>query len=66
VRQEAIAGLSRLRDERVVPALLSVLEQPNVPEIMIEAALEMLHISESASQWTPRQCAAALRRKFAG
>jgi HEAT repeat protein len=64
VRQEAIVGLVRLKDERVLPALLSALEQEDAPEIMIEAAMEMLGLSESIENWTPARCAAELRKKF--
>lgn len=63
-RQEAIVGLARLKDERVVPALLTALEQPEVPEIILEAAFDMLGLSESAEGWTPRECAAGVRRRF--
>lgn len=65
-RQEAIVGLARLKDERVVPALELTLEQPEVPEIIIEAALEMLGLSESDEAWTPANCAAELRKRFRG
>jgi HEAT repeat protein len=64
VRQEAIAGLACLKDERVVPALQLALEQPEVPEIMIEAALHMLGLSESVEAWTPVKCAGELRKRF--
>jgi HEAT repeat protein len=64
VRQEAIVGLARLKDERVLPALELALEQPEVPEIIIEAALEMLGLSESVEAWTPAKCAEELRRRF--
>lgn len=65
VRQEAVAGLARLKDERVLPALLSALEQENAADVMIEAALDMLDLAESAAEWTPEDCASALRKKFA-
>ncbi len=63
-RQEAIVGLARLRDQRALPALLSALEDPDAPDIIVEAALEMLGLSESAEEWSPEQCAEGLRRKF--
>jgi HEAT repeat protein len=63
-RQEAIVGLSRLRDERVLPALIAALEQPEVSDIVIEAGLEMLGLSGSAAEWTPVDCADELRRKY--
>jgi HEAT repeat protein len=63
-RQEAIVGLARLKDERVLPALLSTLDESKVPDIIVEAAIEMLGSSESAEVWMPAECAAALREKF--
>ena len=63
-RQEAIVGLARLKDERVVPALRLALEEPEVPDIIIEAALDLLGLSESAEEWTPVRCAAELRKRF--
>jgi len=63
-REEAIVGLVRLKDERVLPALLIALEQEDVPDIMIDAARDMLDLSESARKWTPARCAAELREKF--
>jgi HEAT repeat protein len=63
-RQEAIVGLARLKDERVLPALLIALDQPKVPGIIVEAAIEMLGLSESEEAWTPARCAAGLRKKF--
>ena len=65
-REEAIAGLARLKDARVAPALLSALERPDVPEIMIEAALELLGFSESPGEWTADKCVAELRRRYGG
>jgi len=64
VRQEAVAGLARLKDDRVLPSLLSNLDQPNVPDIIVEAGIEMLGLSESGEAWTPADCAAKLRKKF--
>lgn len=64
VRQEAIVGLARLGDKRVLSALLIGLEQHEVPEIIVEAALCMLDITEGAQAWTPARCVAELRRRF--
>jgi len=64
VREEAIAGLVRLKDERVLPALLNALELEDTPEEIVDAALDMLSLSESEVDWTPNQCAAELRKKF--
>jgi HEAT repeat protein len=64
VRQEAIVGLVRLRDEHVLTALLFALQQEDVPDIMIDAALDMLGLSESSAEWTPASCAEELRERY--
>jgi len=63
-RLEAIAGLAQLKDERVLPSLLSALDQTKVPDVIVEAAIEMLGLSESSEAWTPADCAAELRNKY--
>jgi HEAT repeat protein len=63
-RHEAIAGLARLKDLRVLPALLLALEQENVPETLIEAASDILDLSETAAKWKPSDYASALRERF--
>jgi HEAT repeat protein len=64
VRQEAIAGLARLRDERVLTALLFALKQEDVPDIVIDAALDMLGLSESSTEWNPARCVEELRKRY--
>ncbi len=63
-RQEAIVGLARLKDERVLPSLLSALDQHGVPDIIVEAAIEMLGAIGLRRGRSPASCAAALRKKF--
>jgi HEAT repeat protein len=63
-RQEAIVGLARLKDERVLPAMIAHLEQPEVADIVIGAGLEMLGLPGSAEEWTPADCASELRKKY--
>jgi hypothetical protein len=63
-RQEAIVGLARLKDERVLPALIAALEKSEVADIVVEAGLEMLGLSEFAEEWTPAGCASELRKKY--
>jgi HEAT repeat protein len=64
VRGEAIAGLAQLKDDRVLPALLSALGQPKVPNVIVEGGIEMLGLSESSEAWIPDDCAAELRKKY--
>jgi HEAT repeat protein len=64
VRQEAMVGLARLKDQRVLSALLSVLELPSVADITIDAASEMLGKQDDVLGWTGRDYAEALRDRF--
>jgi HEAT repeat protein len=64
VRQEAMVGLARLKDRRVIAELLSVLEQPEVPDLAIEAASEMLEEQDAVSDWKGKDYADALRERF--
>ena len=63
-RHEAIVGLARLKDERVLPALIADLEQDEVADLVIEAGLEMLGLSGTAEEWMPSDCARELRKKY--
>ena len=64
VRQEAIVGLARLKDRRVIPALVLSLEQPAVADIIVEAASEMLELQNAVEGWGAEDYAVALRDKF--
>jgi HEAT repeat protein len=65
VRQEAIVGLANRTDLRVLAALLSGLESPGAPSIIIEAAGTMLEYSNEATDCAPSELALRLREKFA-
>jgi HEAT repeat protein len=64
VREEAMIGLGKRKDPRVLPALLSALEQPVVPNRAVEAASEMLDIRNEVEDWKGGDYAAALRARF--
>ncbi|MGA9670423.1 MAG: HEAT repeat domain-containing protein [Terracidiphilus sp.] len=64
VRQEAIVGLARLKDSRVIPALMLSLEQPAVADIIVDATSEMLGLENAVEGWVAEDYAAALRDKF--
>ena len=64
VRQEAIVGLARLRDMRVLPTIIQSLEQTNVDDSTIEAACTLLDIEGESVGWSPGDYAAALRERF--
>lgn len=64
VRQEAMVGLARLKDERVLPSLLIDLERPAVADIIIDAAAEMLGKQGCVVGLKGKDYAEALRERF--
>lgn len=64
VREEAMVGLGKRKDQRVLPILLSALEQPIPPDRAIEAASEMLDMQNESDDWKGIHYAAALRERF--
>jgi HEAT repeat protein len=64
VREEAMIGLGKRRDRRVLAILLSALELPDVAVRAIEAASEMLDMQSEREDWTATDYAAALRDRF--
>jgi HEAT repeat protein len=66
-REEAMIGLAKRRDQRVLAPLISSLESALVPDRAIEAAFEMLGLqNEHGEGWAGTAYAAALRTKFGG
>lgn len=64
-REEAMVGLAKRRDQRVLAPLLSSLESMHVPDRAIEAAYEMLGLdNEDGEGWSGSDYAAALRANF--
>lgn len=70
VRLEAIAGLAKRHDARVLPLLIEALEWPEAQEDpepkLIEAACALLSLSEEPRGWVGEDYAKALRRRFRG
>lgn len=64
VRQEAMAGLARLKDRRVLSTLLKALEEPTVADITIDAASEMLEIQDDWLDGKAKDYAAKLRERY--
>jgi HEAT repeat protein len=64
VREEAMVGLGKRKDQRVLPALLLALEQPNITDRVIEAAGLMLGIDDEREGWKGPDYATALRERF--
>lgn len=65
VRLEALAGLARRRDVKVLPALIAGLEQAEVDDMILEAASLMLGKADPPQGWAAGDYLAALRQRFA-
>ena len=65
-REEAMIGLAKRRDRRVLSPLISSLEAATVPDRAIEAAGEMLGLGDDGDdeEWTGSDYATGLRKKF--
>jgi HEAT repeat protein len=64
VREEAMVGLGKRKDQRVLSALLPALEQPNITDRVIEAADLMLGIDNQREGWKGTDYVTALRKQF--
>jgi len=64
VREEAMAGLAKRLDTRVLPALLDALEQPSVSDCVVEASCALLGLDHDRKEWSGRDYASALRERF--
>ena len=64
VREEAMVGLGKRKDERVFAVLLSALDQPTTTDRAVEAASEMLGMEKEREGWKGADYAAALRERF--
>lgn len=64
VKREALAGLARRRDRRILPLLCTQLQQPEIDVLTIEAACEMLDLPLDSSHMTPSDYIAALQKRF--
>lgn len=63
VRYEAIVGLAKRKDPRIVPALIEILREPDVSHTSLEAASAMLG-REEVPDWEPEDFITALRDRF--
>lgn len=69
VREEAIVGLATRKDQRVLPALIAALNQPELDDpgitmLTIEAANAMLDLEDEREDWSGADYIAALRERF--
>jgi hypothetical protein len=64
VREEAMAGLAKRLDTRVLPSLLDALEQPGVSDCVVEAADTLLGLDHDRKEWSGGDYVTALRQRF--
>lgn len=69
VREEAIVGLAKRKDQRVLPSLMVALSQPEldglgVTMMTLEAANAMLDLEDEPRDWSGADYVAALTKRF--
>jgi hypothetical protein len=64
VREEAIVGLGKRRDLRLLPVLRGLLDAPALKLRVAEAASAMLGLSEDPEEWEAEDYKRALEETF--
>ena len=64
VREEAMAGLAKRLDIRVLPALIDALGQPEISDRVIEAAYTLLGMDSENERWSSADYLSAIRERF--
>jgi len=64
VREEAIVGLSKRKDQRVLLSLMQALQKPPATDRVIESAYLMLDMESDRKDWGTGEYLAALRTRF--
>jgi HEAT repeat protein len=64
VREEAMVGLGKRKDARVLNPLIAALESPTMTVRIRDAAYEMLDLTADREDWSGEDYAEALRRRF--
>jgi len=64
VRAEAMAGLAKRRDQRVLPSLVAALAESAVSGPAIEAACSMLDMDADREDWSAADYASALQERY--
>jgi HEAT repeat protein len=64
VREEAAVGLAKRHDQRIIPALLGMLNEPELKVRVAEAAAALLELDEDPPEWGAPEYKGALISKF--
>jgi len=64
VSEEALVGLAKRKDRRILPQLLSALAEPEVGVRVIEAAYLLLGMQSEREGWSRADYAVALREQY--
>jgi hypothetical protein len=64
VREEAAVGLGKRQDQRLIPRLRAMLDEPELGGRVAEAAAALLGLDEDPPEWTAADYKAALTGKF--
>lgn len=65
-REEALVGLAKRRDTRILPQLIHELEQPIISSRVVEAAHTILGFDEHQEGWSGQDYARSVRERFPG
>jgi HEAT repeat protein len=65
IREESLVGLGKRKDQRVVPALIALLNQPEATDRVKEATEAFLSDKEQVADRSPADYIAALKTRFA-
>ena len=65
-REEALVGLAKRHDTRILADLISELEQSSIPVRVVEAADILLGLDNGQEDWSGQDYVNALRKRFSG
>jgi HEAT repeat protein len=65
-REEALVGLAKRHDTRILPDLISALEQSSIGDRLVEAAYTILELDNDQEGWSGQDYINALRKRLSG
>lgn len=64
VREEALVGLAKRKDLRILSQLIEELQQPSMTSRIVEAAHNLLGIAKDQAEWSAEDYVRALRERY--